>query len=196
MLDMRHLIVAAVAVSAALLAAGCTTAASSRGATAAASRLSEPAGTTPGGPGASTAPGSPPARATLSVRLLLPSRVYVAGTTATARIVIDNAGPPVRFIDCIEAYQVVLVSRQVPPNVGWMMCAQRDVIPSGESVRKVTVMATYSSCGSAPGLVGCLPGGKIPPLPAGTYQARVVPVNTGLLPAPPPVTVRVVAAAG
>jgi hypothetical protein len=205
MLDMRHLTVAAVAVAAALLTAGCTTAASSRGATVAASRLSAPAGTTgtatPGGatPGASAAPGSSATtRGPLSVHLVLPSRVYVAGTTATATIVIDNAGPPVRFIDCIDAYQVVLVNRHVHPQVGWMQCAERDVIPRGESVRKVAVMATYTSCGTAAGagLVGCLPGGKIPPLPAGTYQAQLVPVNTGLLPAPPPVTVQVVAPAG
>ena len=36
----------------------------------------------------------------LSVRLILPSRVYVAGTTVTARIVIGNSGPPVPFVDC------------------------------------------------------------------------------------------------
>jgi hypothetical protein len=189
---MRHLIVA-VAAAVALMTAGCATAASPGSASAAGA-----AGAA--APGASATPGSSVTRGPLSVRLVLPSRVYVAGTTVTARVVIGNAGPPVHFIDCGGAFQVLLGNSRVHPDPGWPMCAHEDVIPSGESVRVVRGMAMYTSCTPSPpyvpGLVHCLPGGKIPPLPAGTYQAQVIPVNSALLPAPPPVTVQVVAPAG
>jgi hypothetical protein len=170
------------AVAATLLAAGC-------------------AGASPGSATVAAA-ASPAARPTslathraLSVRLILPSRVYVAGTTVTARIVIGNSGPPVPFVDCDDPYQVVLGSARARPGAGWPACAHRDTIPSGESVRQARVVATYTACGTGPGLVRCLPGGGLPALPAGSYQARVIPVNPVLLPAPAPVAVLVVAPA-
>jgi hypothetical protein len=190
---MRHLITT-IAAAAALMTAGCATAAAP-GSTADKAGTGGPAAPRPASP-----PGSSVTHGALTVRLVLPSRVYVAGTTVTARIVIDNAGPPVHFTDCNDGFQVVLGNRHVHPDPVWPLCLRQDAIPFGESVRKVQVMATYTSCAPAPpyvtGLVRCLPGPKIPPLPAGTYQAQVIPVDSVLLPAPSPVTVQVVAPAG
>jgi hypothetical protein len=142
----------------------------------------------------------PVRRGALTVRLVLPSRVYVAGTTVTARIDISNSGPPVPFIDCPDPYEVVLSNSRIHQDAVWPACGQQDTIPSGDSVRTVAVLASYTTCAAAspslPGMPPCLPDGKLPPLPAGTYQAEVIPVNNVLLPAPPPVTVQVVAAAG
>ncbi len=74
------------------------------------------------------------------------------------------------------------------------------VIAPGENRLPVAVSTMYDTCsqGEAPVTASspaCLPGGRLPPLPAGPYRAVLI--GTGLaLPDPPPVTVVITAARG
>lgn len=167
---------------------------------------SRPAGNTTAGPPRAASPAAPvSARPAvrpggLSARLVLRSAAVVAGSSVTARVVIDNeTGHPVNFADCDGgAYEVVLWAGGYRPGAAWPACLGHDTLPAGESTRVVRFMAAYGSCAPQrpvpPGARACLPDGGIPPLPPGTYRAVTFPADPGMLPVPAPVTVRLVAA--
>jgi hypothetical protein len=69
-------------------------------------------------------------------------------------------------------------------------------IAAGRSSLPVRILTTYDGCAATPAtplaglaMPACGPGGSLPPLPAGDYQASVVATTTGF-PRPAPVTVR------
>jgi len=77
---------------------------------------------------------------------------------------------------CLSPFEVLLTSGKYWPTVAWPLCLQPFTIPAGETRYPVTVWATYSQCSQGrphDGVIGCLPGGRMPPLPPGTYHARL-----------------------
>jgi hypothetical protein len=109
-------------------------------------------------------------------------------------VVVDNAtGHAVHAAGCGDLFQVVLTSTTYRPQVAWLACLQSFTIPAGTSRYPVEVLAVYNACSRAPqhgGLRPCLPDGQAPPLPPGTYRAKLF-QSGKLVQAPPPLTVRV-----
>jgi hypothetical protein len=100
-----------------------------------------------------------------------------AGSSMTGQVVVDNdTGHAIRTFGCLSLFQVALISGSYRPTVAWAACRQRFTIPAGQTRYRVTVSASYSQCSqSRPrhGLRACLPGERMPPLPPGTYHARL-----------------------
>ncbi len=108
-------------------------------------------------------------------------------------LVDNNTGHPIHTFGCVKLFQVVLTSSTYRPPVAWLTCLQRFTIPAGESRYPVTVSASYSRCRQGRpqhGLRACRPGGRMPPLPPGTYHAKLFQAGN-LVPVPPALTVRV-----
>lgn len=148
----------------------------------------------PGAPGPASAISRPP---TLSARLLLPSQTMAAGSSMTGQVLVENhTGHAIHTFGCLSLFQVALASGSYLPTVAWASCLQRFTIPAGQARYRVTVTANYSQCSqSRPrhGLRACLPGGRMPPLPPGTYHARLYQARP-LVRVPPAITVRVMPA--
>lgn len=110
------------------------------------------------------------------------------------QVLVDNdTGHAVRVAGCLALFQVVLASSTYRPAVAWPACLQQFTIPPGQTRYRVTLTASYSQCSPGrprDGLRACLPDGRMPPLPPGTYQARLFQVRK-LVQVPPAVTVRV-----
>lgn len=135
--------------------------------------------------------GSPHA---LSAQIVLPTRTVTAGSSIKGRVVVrNNTGRAIHTSGCGMLFQVALASNSYHPEVSWLTCLQRFTIPVGVSSYRVTVAATYLVCGDRQS-PACPPGGGMPPLPAGTFRARLF-QSRYLVQVPPGVRVRVVAAA-
>ena len=130
----------------------------------------------------------------LTARIVLPSRTMTAGSTLKGRVVVrNNTGRAIDTIGCGTLFIIALTSSSYHPDVPWLTCLQRFTIPVGVSSFRITVAATYLACGDLQS-PACLPGGGMPPLPAGTYRARLF--QRGHLIEPAPTTrVHVTAAA-
>jgi hypothetical protein len=133
----------------------------------------------------------------VSARVELPTTTMAAGSSISGRVVIENRiGYALHGDGCLTPFQVVMSTDGIEYDAGWPLCLQRLTIPSGESSWPVTVVATYSGCIGDPGYRGndlmprCLANGTVPPLPPGTYRAKLV-QNPDLVPTPPPVLIRV-----
>ncbi len=139
-------------------------------------------------PGAVRAPGP------ISARVVLPARTMTAGSSMSGHVVVENdTGRAIRASGCLTLFQVALASSSYHPAIAWLDCLQSFTIPAGQSSYPVTVAASYGQCGpGGPGdaVKACLPGGQMPSLPPGIYRAVLFQVRH-LVPAPPPVTVRV-----
>ena len=139
---------------------------------------------------------SRPSSRPLSVRVVLPARTLPAGSHMTARVVVRNlTGHALHLIGCAGFFQVALASRTYHPVVAWPACAQRLTIPAGRSSYRVRVWATYGECTQGPpqdGMLSCLPGGRMPPLPPGAYHAQFF-QDRPLAAAPAAIAVRVTA---
>lgn len=133
----------------------------------------------------------------LSARLALRSQTIAAGSSVTGLVLVHNsAGHAIHVLGCLSLFQVLLTSRRYWPTVAWAACAQRFTIPAGLTPYLVTVSARYSQCTqSRPrrGVKACLPGGRMPPLPPGTYWARLFQARP-LVRIPPVIRVRVMPA--
>jgi hypothetical protein len=131
----------------------------------------------------------------LTARVILSGHTITAGSSLRARVVVENRTGHARHVaGCLSLFQVVLTSRRYHPDPAWPDCLQQLTIPAGRSAYRMTVEASYGECtqGSpSGGLLSCLPGGGMPPLPPGTYRARLF-QSVPLIPAPPPVTVHVI----
>lgn len=133
--------------------------------------------------------------APVSVRVVLPSRTMTAGSQMSGRVVVDNTtGHAIHTGGCGSVFQVALTSRTYHPKVAWTTCLQLFTIPAGNSSYPVTVRATYLACSEGHpggGLKACLPGMKPPPLPPGTYHAKLFVQGKLFAPAPPAIPVHV-----
>jgi hypothetical protein len=134
----------------------------------------------------------------LSAVVELPSRTMRAGSAMSARVIVDNhTGHAIAVSGCDRLFQVALVSADYHPAVAWASCLRHFTIRIGQSSYPATITASYTDCyqGQPQGdLRPCLPGGAMPPLPAGDYQALLFQASYAV-PAPPPIPVRVTAAA-
>jgi len=128
----------------------------------------------------------------LSARIVLPTRTVTAGSSIKGRVVVtNNTGRAIHPVGCLYLFSVYLASRTFhPDDVGGPACRQIFTIPVGVSTYRISVGAIYHSCGKkgSPGTTHfCLPGGRMPPIPAGKYRAKLLgPVQA------PPVPVRVI----
>jgi hypothetical protein len=133
---------------------------------------------------------------TVTARIELPSSSMVAGTTMNGRVVVDNqTGHVIDASGCGSLFAVALGSDGYRPDVPWRLCLQDLDIPTGESSYPVAVSATALGCVGGPptdGIPSCTPSGP-PPLPPGTYEAKLY-QSTHVVPDPPPVPVTVVGA--
>lgn len=133
----------------------------------------------------------------LSARIVLPLRTMTAGSSIKGRLVVtNNTGRAIHTWGCGTPFQVALTSSTYHPDVVWPTCLQRLTIRAGVTSYRVTVSATYPDCSQSqsPGMTrACLPGGGMPPLPAGKYRAKLF-QSRNLVQAPPGVPVRVIAA--
>ena len=137
----------------------------------------------------------------LSDRIILRSTHAVAGMPISGFLVVANRGSKTINLThgCRPSFAVGLTKNphSVPAvNFALPCSAASFLISPGMHRLAITVETTYSSC-AAPGgssavtMARCLPGGREPPLPAGTYEAMLV--GSGIaLPAPHPVAVRLV----
>jgi hypothetical protein len=92
-------------------------------------------------------------------------------------IVTNTTGKPIEIGFCGAEFAVGLENDEVDQQLGFNGCLETAKIPPGTSTYGVTVGASYGSCTSMSdppgGLVACLPGGGVPPLPAGEYRTRL-----------------------
>src|SRR6266568_2313690 len=181
--DVRSLIIVL-----ALFVAACSSSShisSRRPQTAPAQPAPKPHTTLPATPRRSSAP--------VFARVVLPSRIMTAGSSMSARVVVENnTGRAIHVSGCLTLFQVALASGKYQPAVAWPACAQAFTIPVGQSSYPVTVRASYLECsaGRRQGAVrACLPGRQPPPLPPGDYHARLFQLGN-LVPVPPARTVR------
>lgn len=153
---------------------------------------------------------SPEKRGLLSASSQLSDRIVLqhsveAGTSMQGELVVQSRGQrpmPLLFQGCRPFYVVALTNGTIIPRPGFASVCQTKplVISPGENRLRVTVSTMYDTCsaGEAPVTASspaCLPGGHLPPLPAGPYRAVLT--GAGLaLPDPPPVTVVLTAARG
>jgi hypothetical protein len=130
----------------------------------------------------------------MSARLVLASRTMTAGSSMSARVVVENnTGHAVHVSGCQAIFQVVLINSKYHPLVPWLACLQRFTIPVGQSSYSASVEASYNMCTAGRphnGERACLPNRQPPPLPPGTYHATLFQLSH-IVPAPPTVTVRV-----
>ncbi len=133
----------------------------------------------------------------LSARIVLPLRTMAAGSSIKGRLVVtNNTGRAIHTWGCGTPFQVALTSSTYHPDVAWPTCLQRLTIPAGVTSYRVAVSATYLICSGSqsPGTTrACLPGGGMPPLPAGKYRAMLF-QSRHLVQAPPGIPVRVIVA--
>jgi hypothetical protein len=135
-----------------------------------------------------------PLSASITGRVILPSKTITAGSSMSVRVVVINrTGHTVRVIACGMPFQVALASRAYRPALAFSSCYHAFTIPRGRSSYRVTVEATYLACSlSRPrgGEKACLPGRRLPPLAPGRYQARLFQA-ANVVPAPSGTGVRV-----
>jgi hypothetical protein len=118
-----------------------------------------------------------------------------AGSQMSGHVVVDNdTGHALYAETCRGLFSVVLSSRSYHPagEEPSVACRPTRAIPAGRSSYPVTVKATYLACsvsGTGGDFKTCLPHMKLPPLPAGTYQATLD--QPGVVPEPPVITVHV-----
>jgi hypothetical protein len=144
-------------------------------------------------PTSMTGGSSAPVRPTLTTHVDLPSGGVVAGHSVEGTLVVDNEShQPIRTPTC--AYWVVqLMNEHVPvQGLRFDQCGLAPVFGVGVHRYPFTLTAAYG-CGSVPlPSHPCPRNGNLLPLPVGAYQAVLV--RGGMtLPAPAPVSVRVVA---
>ena len=125
---------------------------------------------------------STPGRAT--AHLEVSNSTVVAGTTVTVVLVIENAtGKPIPQPPCHESNQWqafltngVAASGPLPTAAVGRACDRNDhtSLPTGETRLAFKTTATYFGCAPAadsyPPTPRCLPGNRMPPLPAGPYR--------------------------
>jgi hypothetical protein len=132
------------------------------------------------------------ARPAVTTRLDLSSEAVVAGRSAAGALVVDNeTGKPIRTPMC-AIWGVQLTNQHVPVEfIRTASCGLGLVFAVGVHRYPFSFAASYVSCPGPPGSGPCGSQGPAP-LPVGEYHAVLVQDGTNL-PAPVPVSVRVVA---
>jgi hypothetical protein len=111
------------------------------------------------------------------------SGTVVAGETLPMTVVVsNNTGAPIEISYCNAEFAVGLENDEVDQQLGFNACLRISTLEPGISTFDVEVSASYGSCVAVgpddpqpAGMVECLPGGGIPPLPPGAYRTRLYP---------------------
>jgi len=138
-----------------------------------------------------------PAPAALTDQIILSQTDVTAGTSIPGTLLVTNSSSrPITLAPrfCQPIYEVVLTSKQIPADPAFPAACwggKRYIFKPGRTRLPITVITTYSGCSEhGRGTIRmprCL-GNRVPPLPAGHYEAILV--GLGLhLPAPVPVLV-------
>jgi hypothetical protein len=142
-----------------------------------------------GSSGGAAPPGGSAARytKTTTIRGLVRSDTATvrAGAKVHAELVLHNSTGRARVLarGCPHGFvQLTLSSRSLTTSPAWALPACSDatfVARPGTTVYRLEVPATYLACTmrghrAQAGSVQCLPGNRMPPLPAGTYALSVV----------------------
>jgi hypothetical protein len=132
----------------------------------------------------------------LYAQLVLPSQTMRAGSSMPARVVVqNNTGRAISVYGCGTLFRIGLENSTFhDPAVAWPLCRQRLTIPTGQSVWRDIIFASYGGCSQDPhGFRPCVDGHP-PAIPPGDYQAMLLQSPPGhIVPEPPAVTVRVTA---
>ena len=108
----------------------------------------------------------------------------------SAKVIVENdTGRPLHESGCISPFAVALGNDRYAPTIAWATCLQPFTFPVGQSIWRVTVVASYLECGPGRHLVHCR-NGHPPPLPPGNYRAMLF-QSSHIVPNPPPIRVRV-----
>jgi hypothetical protein len=140
----------------------------------------------------------------LKLRIDLPHRRLVAGTSASGAVVVTNrTGAPIQLrtaMGCKPKFAVVVGNSKVHQQVAFAAVCELAplVIRAGTTRLPFELPLTYLACvggeSSDATIPRCLVGEhRLPPLPAGRYRATFQDLDTGL-PVPAAVPIRVVAA--
>jgi hypothetical protein len=141
-----------------------------------------------GSSGGIVSPASSPARhakPTISGLVQADTATVRAGTKVRADLVLHNSSDRTRVLasGCPHGFvQLTLSSRTLTASPAWALPACSDatfVARPGTTVYRLEAPATYLGCtmrGHRPqgGSIQCLPGNRMPPLPAGTYAVGIV----------------------
>jgi hypothetical protein len=144
-----------------------------------------------------------PTPPTLSSHFELTRNVVLAGAPLRGTLVVDNNTDQAVTLErpgqCGGKWAVALTNAGVPADVAFTSdcSSHRTILAAGETRFPFNLSTIYRGCSNSTsplpaGLVHCLPGGGIPPLPPGPYQAVVVDTFQGSFPTPPRVTVQIV----
>jgi hypothetical protein len=145
-------------------------------------------------------------RVDMSTSIELPDREVVSGSEVHATLVItNNTDQPVPLDTpgkCAGKWAILLRSPTASQDKTWTMeCGAPNgtVLEPGANRFPFSIPTTYTTCsgddsGATTGIVHCLPGpgGGVPPLPPGDYEAVLATRDPGFLPSAPPVPVRIV----
>ncbi|HVT64830.1 MAG TPA: hypothetical protein VHD81_06740 [Mycobacteriales bacterium] len=116
----------------------------------------------------------PPSK--VSATLILSSTSVQTGKRISGRIeIVNDTGKAIHIAGCGGLFQVLLTSPSYHPQPAWTDCLQLFTIPTGHYSERVTVQATYNSCGHerpTASVPRCTTDG-IPALPPGEYAATV-----------------------
>jgi len=147
------------------------------------------------GSGGGTAPpassSTPPTKPTISGLVRADTATVRGGAKVHAELVLRNSSDRTRVLahGCPHGFvQLMLSSRTLTVSPAWALPACSNatfVARPGTTTYPLEVPATYLACtmrGHRPqrGSIQCLPGNRMPPLPAGTYAVSVVASNIRL----------------
>lgn len=124
-------------------------------------------------------------RPTISGLVRLDTATVHGGATIHAELVLHNTSDRTRVLarGCPHGFvQLMLSSRTLTASPAWALPACNDatfLARPGTTTYRLEVHASYVACtmrGHRPqgGSIQCLPGNRMPPLPAGTYAVSVV----------------------
>ena len=124
----------------------------------------------------------------------LSADTMAAGSTVAGTVqVYNNADDVLEAATCGPYFVAILEGEAATQLYSRPRCNERFVVPPGISSYPVTAKATFLTCinGDASELVpACLSDGSMPPMPPGTYEARVVQPDDAIpVSGPIPVTV-------
>jgi hypothetical protein len=112
----------------------------------------------------------------------LSDTVVAGGMLPMTVVVSNNTGAPIDLTYCGAEFAVGLENDEVDPQLGFNRCLQQSQLAPGVTAFGVQISASYGSCVAVgpddlqpAGMVECLPGGALPPLPPGDYRTRLYP---------------------
>lgn len=117
------------------------------------------------------------------VDLELEATTVEAGGSLAGQVVVSNdTGVAIDIGYCGAEFAVGLENDEVDQQLGFDACLQQGQLLPGSSAFDVEISASYGSCVAVgpedplpDGMVECLPGGGVPPLPPGEYRTRLYP---------------------